>query len=385
MTSPGPRAAAGFFALLMAGTAAAQTSTTPAGPPAGLESFSLPPQGTPTPAPVPDAPRLNLPAAQPTPRTAPTPRATPTPRAAPSPAASPTPRRAPAQPQATPAPTPAAPPPTPVATPVPSAPPFVPVATPAPIPTAAPAIAAPGTVAPEARATREGGGAMWPWLLGTAVVALGAGVWLGRRGAKPAALPAPVAEPVRPAPVPPKAPGPPAAPVAPAPPPAPPAPPPVPLAPIAIAVRPQRVGLNMLSATAEAEVTLTNTGAVPIERVVVDARLMSAHQGLDAELAAMPPLARPAVPPFALAAGESRTVRTVTAIARDGIHVITAADRPMFVPVLAIAARTGGGIARQAFALGVERTDSAKLSPIWLDAQSRMFDQVGVRPHRWGQ
>lgn len=374
MTSPGPRAAAGFFALLMAGTAAAQTSTTPAGPPAGLESFSLPPQAAPTPAPVPvpDTPRLNLPAAQPAPRPAPTPRAapTPTPRATPTPAASPTPRPTPT-PRATPAPLPSATP-APIATPVPSAPPFVPVAPPTP------AAAAPGTVAPEANAMREERAPMWPWLLGTAVIALGAGIWLGRRGARPSALPAPVAEPVRPAPVPPKPASPPPTPPAPVAP----VPPPVPPTPIAIAVRPQRVGLNMLSATAEAEVTLTNNGAVTIERVILDARLMSAHQGLDAELAALSPLPRPSVPPFALAPGESRTVRTVTALARDAIHVITAADRPMFVPVLAIVARAGGGVARQSFALGIERADSAKLSPIWLDGQNRMYDQVGVRPHR---
>ncbi|KTW10399.1 hypothetical protein NS258_12945 [Sphingomonas sanguinis] len=152
---------------------------------------------------------------------------------------------------------------------------------------------------------------------------------------------------------------------------------------LAVEARPVRVGLNMLSATIEAEVTVHNSGATPIGRVAVDLRLLSAHAGLDAQLVelARQPQGRPIVPPFALGPGESRTVRGVTALPREAIHVIDAAGRPMFVPILSAAAHTDWGVARCAYAVGLERVDSAKLSPIWLDQPGRMYDQVAARPH----
>jgi hypothetical protein len=145
-----------------------------------------------------------------------------------------------------------------------------------------------------------------------------------------------------------------------------------------------RVGLNMLTATIEAEITVRNTGATPIGRVAVDLRLLSAHAGLDPQLVeiAHQPQGRPIVPPFALAPGESRTLRGVSALPREAIHVIDAAGRPMFVPILAAAAHTDWGVARCTYAVGLERADSPKLSPIWLDQPGKMYDQVAARPHK---
>ncbi|MEK9209808.1 hypothetical protein, partial [Sphingomonas sp. 2378] len=249
--------------------------------------------------------------------------------------------------------------------------------------TTSPAIAAPGTAAPES-GEAERDLPFWPLLIGTGLAALAIGLWLGRRSRRPQALPAPTiapvpppAEPVDERPAVPRAPQP-----APAQPAAAPALPPEPSF-LAVEARPLRVGLNMLSATIEAEVTVHNTGATPIGRVAVDLRLLSAHAGLDAQLIelARQPQGRPIVPPFALGAGESRTVRGVTALPREAIHVIDAAGRPMFVPVLAAAAHTDWGVSRCAYAVGLERVDSTKLSPIWLDQPGRMFDQVAARPH----
>ncbi|MEH6303924.1 hypothetical protein PVV53_24775, partial [Salmonella enterica subsp. enterica serovar London] len=77
----------------------------------------------------------------------------------------------------------------------------------------------------------------------------------------------------------------------------------------------------------------------------------------------------------------SRTVRGVSALPREAIHVIDAAGRPMFVPILAAAAHTDWGVARCTYAVGLERSDSVKLSPIWLDQPGKMYDQVAARPH----
>ena len=149
-----------------------------------------------------------------------------------------------------------------------------------------------------------------------------------------------------------------------------------------------RAGLNLLSATVEADLTVTNGGTAAAEDVRVGALLLSAHAAQDADLAAAlsQPVGRPAVSPFRLAAGEHRTMRVVVALPRDAIRTIAAAGgRPMFVPVVAVNClyRADGGIAQaaQAFAVGIERPDSTKLAPFWLDGPPRMHDQVAARPH----
>lgn len=405
MTSSGPRCAARLLALTLVPVLAplpaaavpfqttSQDNDAARSGTGGLEGFSLSPrlsnpQGNQSQVPTPPPPRLVLPnpsAAQATPAATPTPRVTPTPR--PTPRATPTPTPSPT-PAATPAPAPSPEPPATRlpdrdAQPVSGAEPGVDGVTIANDQNAA--IAAPGTTAPEQQGA-DRSLPFWPMLIGTGLAALAIGIWLGRRSRKVPALPAPApraaapdpVEPPRPAPVPD------AAPPVPATPPQAPAlaMPPEPSF-LAVEARPVRVGLNMLTATIEAEVTIHNSGATPIGRVAVDLRLLSAHAGLDAQLIelAHQPQGRPIVPAFALAPGESRTVRGVTALPREAIHVIDAAGRPMFVPILAAAAHTDWGVARCAYAVGLERTDSSKLSPIWLDQPGRMYDQVAARPH----
>jgi len=135
------------------------------------------------------------------------------------------------------------------------------------------------------------------------------------------------------------------------------------------------------------EVTVHNTGTAPAERVQVEASLIGAHVEQDAELRAIytGQLGRLATPPFALAAGEERRVTVVAVLPLDAIRPVQAAGRPMFVPVVAITGAFNdagkGRRAGRAFAVGIERVDSAKLAPIWLDGPPRMHDQVAARPH----
>ena len=160
---------------------------------------------------------------------------------------------------------------------------------------------------------------------------------------------------------------------------------------LSVALRPVRAGLNLLSATSESEITVTNDGDIPAEDVRLYLRLITAHSGLDAELAeiaaaiAAAPAGRPVVSPFALAPGESRSVSAVGALPREAIRPLSAAGRPMIVPVVALdVAFASGGQPRQvsqAFAIGVERVDSPKLAPFWLDTPPRSYDQVAARPH----
>lgn len=381
---------------------------------ADLGNFSLPPsRPTPTPTVVPvgpanDAPPTNAPipvvrpappAPRATPTAAPTARATP----APVPTATPTPRTSPT-PRPTPTPTE-----TPTAAPVrqsderPAA-----LPTPDPIDEASPAAIATTTseTLPDGPVENADLPAaeeparvpwLWPVLIGLGLLAFAA-LYLRRRRSKGEEAAVvdraglmPAREPVQPA-APSTAPTPDAtaAPVAVSPrfldrtQDAPPSPAPAPAARLDLEVPTvSRAGLNMVTATADVTVEVRNVSDVPARGVAVEIRLTSAQPGQDAVLAAMfaEPIGRPAVPPFDLMPGESRRVRAVATMPRDGITVLQAGDRPMFVPVVAIRAVHGGGQTTSVHALGIERAGQAKLGPFWLDQPSRMFDTIGVRPH----
>lgn len=205
---------------------------------------------------------------------------------------------------------------------------------------------------------RAGGATSWQWIVAAILLFAGGGFWAARRRsavAKEAAVPE--ALPIV-APVPAAGPR------------------------LTLAFRPARVGFNMLSATVEGELTITNEGTAAEHDARVRTVLLSAHAGQDADLDAFvaEPIGRPVVPPFALAAGEGRTIRVVAAAPRDGLRTMAAAGRPMFVPVLAVNVVASGGQVAQAFAVGIDRVDSAKLAPFWLDLPPRSYDQVAARP-----
>lgn len=156
---------------------------------------------------------------------------------------------------------------------------------------------------------------------------------------------------------------------------------------LAIALRPTRAGLNLISATAEGEVTVVNIGDAIAADIRASARLTSAREGQDAELAAfyVDAGSRTATPVFALMPGEERRFRAVMALPHDAIHSIEAGGRPMFVPLVALSVRYRDGEAPhrigQAYMLGVDQGESAKLAPIWLDGPARSYDKVAARLH----
>lgn len=346
---------------------------------------------------------VQLPSAVPepvTPVVVPTPRATATPPARrafePRPLVRPTPQAS-ATPRTQPAPVaaPATPPePAPTATPTPAAslgtaPIAAPSATPAPVPS--PIVPVP---------TVES--ASWPaWLVPLALgglIVLLLGLFLVRRRAAAAEmreLPAPP----RIIPMPP----PPAAPVEPEPEPEPEALPPAAAATPQFLERPapsergwldlaaplvHRAGLNLVTATADVSLTVRNEGSAAARDIRLAILLTSAQPGQDAILETLyaEPVARPVIPPFTLAPGEEKVVRGLATMPREAIVALSAADRPMFVPVIALNAvydAAGGtpGQTTAAFAVGVERADGAKLAPMWLDEPARMHDAIAIRAH----
>lgn len=159
---------------------------------------------------------------------------------------------------------------------------------------------------------------------------------------------------------------------------------------IELELRARRAGVNLVTATADVEIVVRNRGEAEARNVRVETRLVSARADQDAELGRIFAEAggRPAAVPFTLAAGAERTIRALVTLPRGEINVLTAAERPMFVPVVTLNARyaigeagAGEGQTAQAFALGIERAGAAKLAPFWLDGPARMFESVAARPH----
>lgn len=230
-----------------------------------------------------------------------------------------------------------------------------------PVPAAAPTPA----VSPPATVAEEGGGAWWLVPLVLALVAAG---WVMLRRSRAHAAPEeaeghlPAERPADPAPVP----APPAAP--------------------SVTLRPLRIGLNMLTATFEGEVLLSSEAAM--EDVRVSLHLMAASKDEGQAIAALhdAPIGRTVAPAFGLAPGSTRTVRGIGVLAREATGGLEAAGRPLFVPLVAVRLgwRDAGGVHHhliQAFAVGVERVDSPKLAPIWLDQPARSYEQIAARPH----
>lgn len=372
------RAARSAIALALGGVAlpaVAQTTAPQDAPPP-----SVPAQQQQQPIPGLNDYRFSLPSNAPQPQVAPTPTPAPAPTPSATPTSTPTPTRAAAvtraQPAVTATPTPR---PTPTAAPTRAEPRPATTDAPQPVPTetAAVSVATPTPALPAAVAQPLSTNASpWPLWGAALLVVLGLGAaWAIRRGrrfpAEEAVTPLETA-PVHPA----------AADVVEAAPPAPAATPR-----LSLAMAPRRAGLNLISATAEAELIVRNEGDAPAEAIRIGATLLEAGRGQESAVAGFfaEPVARPAAAPFGLAPGEERRVRIVVARPRDAIHGVPAGRRAMFVPVVAVNAlhRHGddAGQSARAFALGVELPGETKLAPFWLDQPPRMYDGLAVRPY----
>jgi hypothetical protein len=353
--------------LILPMAAAAQNTTQPPATIPGVERFSLPPSGTqpsPAPTPAPSPPPVVPPIAV-VPTAAPTPSNT-------APAARPTPRAV--RPAAS-----VAPVQTPTPTPVPSATPTVIAApTPVPEPTSSPVAAEPAA-APSLP---------WPWIaggVGALLIAFAIGWALGRRRSPELLTYQPEFEPEpRPDPVP----------VAPTPPlpRAQPTPPPAPVArepsratqPLTLDLRPSFIDVEDSGASLGFELIITNSGSQSADGLRAVVGLLTAGPDLDQLIGQFNVNAAIAAAddPVTLAPGQAHRVAGQIALAREQMHIASAAGRPMMVPVLVVNLRWRAGLSirsgSEAFMIGTG-DGTSKLGPIWLDRGRQRFTPLAVR------
>lgn len=164
------------------------------------------------------------------------------------------------------------------------------------------------------------------------------------------------------------------------------APPPRPR--VTFTLNPRRAGLNLVSATVDAEVTVRNEGDAPAEAIAVGMRLLAVrgHDDDDVSELFRGAPGKPAVPPFVLEPGAERVVRTTLVLPRAEIEPIIVKEQQMFIPLVATDIRYtrpdgGTGQSAAAFVVGAVRPDGEKLAPFWLDRPPTMRDGVEARPH----
>lgn len=152
--------------------------------------------------------------------------------------------------------------------------------------------------------------------------------------------------------------------------------------------QPRRAGTNITSAAVDYELVVANTGNAAAGDIRVALDLFSAGDAHDADLGAFfeAPVARPLVAPFALAPGESRTLRAVAMRPKGAVNVVTVRGRPMFVPLVAVNALYGWGEGNRgqtasSHIVGIQAAEGERMRPFWLDTVPRMHVAVAERPH----
>lgn len=157
---------------------------------------------------------------------------------------------------------------------------------------------------------------------------------------------------------------------------------------IQLSLIPARGGVDTLRATLEFQLHLANAGRGAARAVAVEAWLISASHQTEAELATLfsRPPGEPMLPPFDLPASAAIDLTGLVTAPRDALATITAGERRMFVPVLAVRVEfaDGRGLASTttgAFLVGVERAGQARLAPLPLDRGARMHERLAARPY----
>lgn len=155
---------------------------------------------------------------------------------------------------------------------------------------------------------------------------------------------------------------------------------------VTIEVQPLRAGVDSLRVTLDYAIRVGNAGQAPAFAVAIESWLFGAGSNPQAELDELLalPAGEPQMPPFDLPPSAAADLAGQSVAPRESLAVITAGDRKMFVPMLAVRAhyfdrRGKQHVAVAAFLIGAERAGQERLAPLALDRGSRAYDRLSAR------
>jgi hypothetical protein len=155
---------------------------------------------------------------------------------------------------------------------------------------------------------------------------------------------------------------------------------------LAIEFQPDRAVVTESDVMLQFDVVITNNGSAPARDVLVEARMVCAHAGQDAEIADFfrQPLGRgdrmSQIQPLGRLALKS-SVRLPIAM----LHSFQVEGRTLFVPLVAFnVLYSGDGQASASFLVGRGTETDEKLAPFRLDLGPRIFRGLSSRPHSIG-
>ena len=134
------------------------------------------------------------------------------------------------------------------------------------------------------------------------------------------------------------------------------------------------------------DVVVTNSGSAPARDVLVEARMVCAHAGQDAEIGGF----------FQQPVGKGDRIAAIQPLGRTSLkssvrlplsqlHSFTVEGRTLFVPLVAFNILYSGDAQTSASFLVGRGTDAdEKLAPFRLDLGPRIFRGLSARPHSMG-
>jgi hypothetical protein len=157
---------------------------------------------------------------------------------------------------------------------------------------------------------------------------------------------------------------------------------------LGIELQPIRAGTSEDTGFVEFQFAFLNQSDQAVSEMMVSAWMLTANADQDAQIAAY--LNEPADPAqhtlYKLEPGEHREHRATMGEGFDQLHIVEAAGRRFFAPILVIDARyrgQGGGEGRStaAFVVGRPNPATGKLLPIYVDRGARLVEGLAARPY----
>ncbi|MCF2515755.1 hypothetical protein LVY65_11875 [Sphingomonas sp. G124] len=153
--------------------------------------------------------------------------------------------------------------------------------------------------------------------------------------------------------------------------------------------QPDRAVITEQEVLLQFDVILTNSGSAPARDVLVEAKLVPAHEGQDREIAAFFEQPQATGDRMAAIAPLSKVaLKSAVRLPIDQLHSFEIEGRKLFVPLVAFnilfRSGVGEGQASASFLVGRGGDGDEKLAPFRLDLGPRIFRGLSARPHSSG-